>query len=111
MLDHYSHVRMAAKRTAVEALGGGLIVPQANIQDVKDRANWNSSVQNPFAAWRKSSFRATFARAGSDQRWMSRYRQPSGSWSFSALSNDLIASLGNSAAVAVSRRRLSMPPL
>jgi hypothetical protein len=25
MLDHYSHVRMAAKRSAVEALGGGLI--------------------------------------------------------------------------------------
>ena len=25
MLDHYSHVRMAAKRQAVEALGGGLI--------------------------------------------------------------------------------------
>lgn len=26
MLDHYSHVRMAAKREAVLALGGGLIV-------------------------------------------------------------------------------------
>ena len=28
MLDHYSHVRMAAKRQAVEALGGGLIATQ-----------------------------------------------------------------------------------
>ena len=31
MLDHYSHVRMAAKRTAVEALGGGLIVVEADV--------------------------------------------------------------------------------
>jgi integrase len=28
MLDHYSHVRMAAKRQAVQALGGGLIVAE-----------------------------------------------------------------------------------
>ena len=28
MLDHYSHVRMAAKRTAVQSLSGGLIVPE-----------------------------------------------------------------------------------
>jgi hypothetical protein len=25
MLEHYSHVRMAAKRSAVDALGGGLM--------------------------------------------------------------------------------------
>jgi predicted nucleotidyltransferase len=32
MLDHYSHARMAAKRGAVEALGGGgLIVPESDI--------------------------------------------------------------------------------
>jgi integrase len=29
MLDHYSHVRRAAKRPAVECLGGGLIVPES----------------------------------------------------------------------------------
>ncbi len=39
MLDHYSHVRMAAKRSAVEALGGGLIVPEQDVQLAKDRAN------------------------------------------------------------------------
>ncbi len=27
MLEHYSHVRMAAKRTAIDALGGGLMQP------------------------------------------------------------------------------------
>jgi hypothetical protein len=27
MLEHYSHVRMAAKRSAVDALGGGLMQP------------------------------------------------------------------------------------
>jgi integrase len=31
MLDHYSHVRMAAKRTAVEALGGGLIAMDSQV--------------------------------------------------------------------------------
>ena len=30
MCDHYSHVRMAAKRTAVETLGGGLIIPESD---------------------------------------------------------------------------------
>ena len=40
MLDHYSHVRMAAKRTAVEALGGGgLIAPEADIQTAKGKAD------------------------------------------------------------------------
>lgn len=39
MLDHYSHVRMAAKRSAVEALGGGLIVPELDVQHAKGEAN------------------------------------------------------------------------
>lgn len=39
MLDHYSHVRMAAKRQAVEALGGGLIVPEADMQQAQGQAN------------------------------------------------------------------------
>jgi integrase len=39
MLDHYSHVRMAAKRTAVEALGGGLIVPEPDARQAKGQAN------------------------------------------------------------------------
>ena len=39
MLDHYSHVRMAAKRQAVEALGGGLIAPEPDAQQVKAKAN------------------------------------------------------------------------
>jgi len=39
MLDHYSHVRMAAKRTAVEALGGGLIVPEPDVRQAKGKAN------------------------------------------------------------------------
>jgi integrase len=39
MLDHYSHVRMAAKRLAVEALGGGLIVPEPDVQQAKGKAN------------------------------------------------------------------------
>jgi integrase len=39
MLDHYSHVRMAAKRTAVEALGGGLIMPEPDIHQAKGPAN------------------------------------------------------------------------
>lgn len=32
MLDHYSHVRMAAKRQAVEALDGGLIQPELSVE-------------------------------------------------------------------------------
>ena len=39
MLDHYSHVRMAAKRQAVEALGGGLIVSEPDVQQAKGKAN------------------------------------------------------------------------
>jgi integrase len=39
MLDHYSHVRMAAKRSAVEAFGGGLIVPDAVVRAAKGKAN------------------------------------------------------------------------
>jgi integrase len=39
MLDHYSHVRLAAKRQAVEGLGGGLIVPEPNAQQAKGKAN------------------------------------------------------------------------
>ena len=32
MLEHYSHVRMAAKRTAIDALGGGLM-QSATVQE------------------------------------------------------------------------------
>jgi integrase len=39
MLDHYSHVRMAAKRSAVEALGGGLIVPESGVQQAESKPN------------------------------------------------------------------------
>jgi len=39
MLDHYSHVRLAAKRQAVEALGGGLIAPEPGVHDAKGKAN------------------------------------------------------------------------
>jgi len=39
MLDHYSHVRMAAKRSAVEALGGGLIVPEPGVKQVGSKPN------------------------------------------------------------------------
>ena len=39
MLDHYSHVRMAAKRSAVEALGGGLIAPDPGVQAAESQAN------------------------------------------------------------------------
>jgi len=38
-LDHYSHVRMAARRQTVEALGGGLIIPEADIHQPKGTAN------------------------------------------------------------------------
>lgn len=38
MLDHYSHVRMAAKRDAVKALGGGLIIEPAS-ETVRGKAN------------------------------------------------------------------------
>lgn len=31
MLDHYSHVRMMAKRQAVEALGGGFVARESQI--------------------------------------------------------------------------------
>lgn len=37
MLDHYSHVRMAAKRSAVEALGGGLIAPEPGFKQTKGK--------------------------------------------------------------------------
>lgn len=39
MLDHYSHVRQAAKRQAVETLGGGLITPEPDVQQAKGKAN------------------------------------------------------------------------
>jgi integrase len=39
MLDHYSHVRLAAKRQAVEALGGGLIAPEPDAQQAGGKAN------------------------------------------------------------------------
>jgi len=39
MLDHYSHVRMAAKRSAVEMLGGGLIVTEPGVQQIKSQPN------------------------------------------------------------------------
>lgn len=39
MLDHYSHVRLAAKWQAVEALGGGLIMPEPGVHDAKGKAN------------------------------------------------------------------------
>jgi integrase len=39
MQDHYSHVRMAAKRQAVEALGGGLIGLEPDAEHAKGRAN------------------------------------------------------------------------
>lgn len=39
MLDHYSHVRLTAKRKAVEGLGGGLIVPEPEVHDAKGKAN------------------------------------------------------------------------
>lgn len=39
MLDHYSHVRMAAKRSAVEALGGGLIAPEPDARQGKGEVN------------------------------------------------------------------------
>jgi hypothetical protein len=35
MLDHYSHVRLAAKRQALEGLGGGLIAPEPDAQEAK----------------------------------------------------------------------------
>jgi integrase len=39
MLDHYSHVRMAAKRQAVETLGGGLIAPEIDPELMRRKAN------------------------------------------------------------------------
>ena len=40
MLDHYSHVRMAAKRSVVEALGGESIVPcEPDAHQAKGKAN------------------------------------------------------------------------
>lgn len=39
MLDHYSHVRLAAKRQAVKALGGGLIAPEPDLRKAKGKAN------------------------------------------------------------------------
>jgi integrase len=39
MQDHYSHVRMAAKRQAVEALGGGLIGLEPDAEQAKGKAN------------------------------------------------------------------------
>ena len=37
MLEHYSHVRMAAKRQAVATLGGGLIAPELDVEDAPAR--------------------------------------------------------------------------
>jgi integrase len=39
MLDHYSHVRMAAKRQAVETLGGGFIGLEPDAGCAKGKAN------------------------------------------------------------------------
>ena len=39
MLDHYSHVRMTAKRQAVEALGGGLIRLESDAERAKRKPN------------------------------------------------------------------------
>jgi integrase len=39
MLDHYSHVRLEAKRRAVEALGGGLISIPPSTDKTKGKAN------------------------------------------------------------------------
>jgi len=39
MMEHYSHVRMAAKRDALKNLGGGLIATELNAQDANGRAN------------------------------------------------------------------------
>ncbi len=39
MLDHYSHVRMAAKREAVQALGGGLIESPIPVEQAQGKAN------------------------------------------------------------------------
>lgn len=39
MLDHYSHVRLAAKRDAVAALGGGLIASEPSAEHAKGKAN------------------------------------------------------------------------
>ena len=39
MLDHYSHVRLAAKRQAVEALGGGPIVHELDAHHAKGTMN------------------------------------------------------------------------
>jgi hypothetical protein len=39
MLEHYSHVRMAAKREAVMKLEGGLISPLAPQLDATESAN------------------------------------------------------------------------
>lgn len=39
MLDHYSHTRMAAKRQAVQSLGGGLIGPEADAKHAAGKAN------------------------------------------------------------------------
>ncbi len=39
MLDHYSHVRMAAKRQAVQALGGGLIVAEPDSERATGKPN------------------------------------------------------------------------
>jgi integrase len=37
MLEHYSHVRMAAKRTAIDALGGGLMQSEALAEPVTNK--------------------------------------------------------------------------
>lgn len=39
MLDHYSHVRMAAKRDAVKSLGGGLIAPELDADKATGKVN------------------------------------------------------------------------
>ncbi len=39
MLDHYSHVRMVAKRQAVQALGGGLIGLELITEQATRKAN------------------------------------------------------------------------
>jgi len=39
MLDHYSHVRLGAKRNAVGGMGVGLIASEPDVQQAKGKAN------------------------------------------------------------------------
>jgi hypothetical protein len=43
MMEHYSHVRMAAKREAIATLGGGLLAPEPDAEEATDKVNWKLS--------------------------------------------------------------------